>query len=321
MIRAVFVCALLCGLSVGASTLDALYEALDARGIPFDRSVVDEAAMSAALSTVDARAFVVSAEDGRVLATNVAVLVAEHWEQGIGYLGVPELSPGIASNLVRQVSDWERQAGLGVILDLRGTGGDSLASVDYVAGLVADAGEPIYAIQDLKTRVLERHLAFDLDTVSCRVPLVVLVDAETHDAGEVLAAVLKGQGGVMLVGAPTQGDAMVRSSVFIADGLSIVVAYGKVCLSNGDDYDGTGVQLDIPVALDAPPPEIDTSSLNGGNGRPLTEKALQDRELMKRIEKDLVLRRATDILLGLKALGAFNAAPDPVIEDVLPEDK
>ena len=70
MIGAVFGCALLSGLPVGASTLDVMYEALEARGIVVDRQVADRAAASAALATIDARASVVDPVSGTSEQTN-----------------------------------------------------------------------------------------------------------------------------------------------------------------------------------------------------------------------------------------------------------
>ena len=152
-------------------------------------------------------------------------------------------------------------------------------------------------------------------------PLVVLTDNDTHDAGEILTAALRAQRGVMLVGQATRGDVMVRRPVRISDGFVVRVAWGKVRLAGGGDYAGDGVLPDVPVEVREIMPPVDVSSANGVNGHPLTEKALQDRALVKRVGGDLVLRRATDILLGLKALGAFETETVAEGDAVLPEDK
>ncbi len=315
----VFVCALLCGLPAGADSLDALYESLDAQGITYDREQADAAAIGAALAIVDPRAsMVVLDATNAVASTNAPKLVAERWEQDIGYLGITSLTDEIAADIVVQTVAWDAGGIQGVILDLRGSGGESLAAVDRVAGLVATNGTPLYNLKDLKGRVLERHAV--ASSSCCSLPLMVLTDRETHDASEVLAAALQKHGGVMLVGSRTLGDATVRHPLPISENLAVVVACGKVCLGESCNYDGEGVAPDVPVAESWVSPSIDTSSQEGLNGRPMSEKALEDRELMKRIEADIVLRRAADILLGLKALGDSSPLVPVVSEPVEPED-
>ncbi len=315
----VFVCALLCGLPARAGSLDALYESLDAQGITYDREQADAAAIGAALAIVDPRASVVAIGTNVVASTNVPNLVVERWEQAIGYFGVPSLSEAIAADIVVQTVAWDAGGVHGVILDLRGSGGDSLAAVDMVAGLVVTNGTHLYDVKDLQGAVLERHAVES--SSCCRAPLVVLTDRDTHDGSEVLAAALRKQGGVMLVGDKTRGDATVRRPLPISDRLAVAVAYGKVCLGESCNYGGEGVAPDVPVEESWVAPSIDTSSAEGLNGRPMSDKAIRDRELMKRIEADIVLQRAADILLGLKALGDPATSTPVEVEDVRPEDK
>ncbi|MBT3193552.1 MAG: hypothetical protein HN341_13460 [Verrucomicrobia bacterium] len=303
----------------GVGLLDALYDVLDVRGVTYDRSASDLAAVEAALKAVDPRASIVAAGAFDTPPTNVPPLKVEQWDQKIGYLGAPEISLPIASNIAQQVATWEADEGHGIILDLRGAGGQSLAAVDTIAGLVVEDEQHLYHIKDLQGDVVERHRS--RGSAFCKIPLIVLTDCETRDAAEILAAALKKQGRVMLVGSRTLGDATIRRPVPISDQWSAVVAFCEVCLGEACVYDGDGVLPDVPVEVGGTTPPIDMSVKLGPNGRPLTEKALQDRALMQRIGTDLVLRRAADILLGLKALGEFDVAPAVVDEGVRPEDK
>ena len=303
----------------GAGALDALYGVLDAQGLSYDRDLADAAAIKAATAMVDPRASLVVTDTNAVQSTNAAVLVVERWEQGIGYIRVPLLSDDISSNIVDQVTEWDADSVRGVILDLRGADGDSLAAVDHVAGLVATNGTYLYSVKSLQGEELERHTV--QSALYCRAPLVVLTDSATSDGSEVLAAVLRKQGGVMLVGKPTRGDASVRRPHPLSEHLAVRIPFGKVCLGGSGNYDGNGVLPDVPVEEDWVAPTIDVSSEEGLNGRPLSEKALMDRELMKRIEADIALRRAADILLGLKALGDTRLTIPVQVEDMPPEDK
>jgi len=307
------------GMPAQADSLDALYEMLDAQGLEYDRDEADAAAIKAALAIVDSRASIVPTGTNVVVSTNTPQLVVEHWEQGIGYMDVPLLSEEIAADILVQAVSWDAGDIQGVILDLRGAAGDSLAAVDVVARLVAADGAHLYNVKDSKGEVLAQHSVSR--AAHCRAPLVVLTDLETSDGSEVLAAVLRKQGGVMLVGNTTRGDASVRRVQPLSETMAVRIAYGKVCLGEACDFDGKGVVPDVLVEEDWVTPEIDVSSQRGLNGRQLSERALMDRELMKRIEADIVLRRAADILLGLKALRDPGASPAAEAEPVRPEDK
>ena len=314
---AAFVAALVLGTPVMAGSLDSLYEALEKLGATYDVERADAAAFEAALAVVDPRASVVTTNG--VPSTNATALVVEEWEQGIGYFDVPSLSVAVAADLMVQAVAWDAGDIHGIILDLRGADGDSLAAVNIVARLVATSGAHLYNVKNPSGDVLEEHMV--QNSVRCRAPLVVLTDSETSDGSELLAAVLRKQGGVMLVGSTTRGDAAVRRIEPLSPGVAVRIAYGKVCLGEPCNFDGIGVVPDVQVDEGLVTPEIDVSSEQGMNGRQLSEKALMDRELMKRIEGDIVLRRAADILLGLKALGDSEAMPKAETDEVRPEDK
>ncbi len=299
--------------------LEVLYRILTERGVEFDQSKADVAALVAVLESVDPRAEIAVIGTNGVPEYVAPELVADRWEQGIGYLDIPYLSPSLASNVVHTIDKWTASGAEGIILDLRECGGGSLDAVDTVAGLVVPEGASIYAVESPRGEVLAQHTSKGRG--DCEVPVVVLVDRGTRDGAEVLAAALKKQGCVMLVGERTRGDATVRRSVSIASNIAARIAWGRVRMGEDCDYHGEGVSPDVPVDGSSSAPSIDISSGEGINGRPLSEKAIRDRQLMKRIENDFALRRAADILLGLKALGMMAAGELDGDEDVRPEDK
>ena len=291
-----------------AEPLNELYELLESRSISFDREKVNEAAFGAALLYIDPHASLVVADTNAPTALNETELIVDYWSQGIGYLSVPALSLAVASNVVAQVAEWDKSTGVGVILDLRGSGGMDYQAAALIAGMVVGHGEQLFGLRDLADTEFQKVYASE-GAGACGTPLVVLVDGNTHDASEVLAAVLKNRVGAMLIGCPTRGDSMVREQVRITERLSVVIAHARVGFENQYDYEGLGVVPDVVLRASlSAPHKIDVSSAKGLLGRPLSAKALEDRDLMKRTENDVVLRRATDILLGLKALGEFDGS-------------
>ena len=134
----------------------------------------------------------------------------------------------------------------------------------------------------------------------------ILVDKNTRGAAETLAAVLQNCSGVMLVGTATRGDDRFRTPLALAGGKVLYIAVRWVDLGK-DTFNGKGVQPDVVVS---PTAEINTVKdaveEDIGLFSGLTEQAKQDRALNKRIGDDFILRRATDVLLGLKALNIFK---------------
>jgi hypothetical protein len=64
-----------------------------------------------------------------------------------------------------------------------------------------------------------------------------------------------------------------------------------------------GVCPDIEVTGEAGAAALGVPPERQVGGRPLTDKGMQDRELIRRVAEDPTLSRAADILIGLKALG------------------
>jgi C-terminal processing protease CtpA/Prc len=142
---------------------------------------------------------------------------------------------------------------------------------------------------------------------------MVLVNHDTRESAELLAAVLKGRRGIMLIRQATRGDASAREMIPLSQTQGLWMATGRWKVEGRPDYHGVGVLPDIDMAGYVAE-GFTTNALAGETtaGHPLSERAKVDRELMSRVAADPGLRRATEILLALKALRAGPAArPSP----------
>ncbi len=228
----------------------------------------------------------------------------ETWPQGVGYLAVNGLFTNSGAVIAAQVSAWRDTSSVaGVILDLRGAGGTDMESVAAVGSLFARAGDTLLTLQDGRGQPVAIYKAEALQPLAK--PVMVLVDRDTRGAAEALAALLQGTRGAMVIGEPTRGDGRVREVIPLADGRVLYLATRRVALSRAPDYHGTGVEPQVrvadveptaPAADDAQ--ETETPDLFSES----SDQERQDRALNQRIGADAVLRRAADILLGLKAL-------------------
>ncbi len=287
---------------------------LETNAIPFDRARLTAAAMDGMLRVIDPGACRLSAEAAQALvaggepvfgacpaevanATNRPSLDAvELWPEGLAYLKVNTLGPASGSEVLSHLGTLNDRTG--VILDLRGADGADLEAVVALASPFRRAGEPLFVIRDLHGREVAAHSA--TSAVPFRVPLMILTDRGTRGAAEALAACCRGERGIMLIGARTRGEPQLRELLRTPDGQFVYLATRYLAPVGRPSYDGRGVEPDVEVGSMDPGVFV-----NGDSPIPRrvpSAKSVRDHELLLRVNHDVVLRRAVDILLGLKAL-------------------
>jgi hypothetical protein len=310
-----------------ALTLDELIGILATNGIAFDAPGVQSNAVEAVLRAIDPHACILSAEEAdrqarenagfedpvMGLAPTAGVVAAsaprrrdavrplEYLPRHIAYLKVNGLFENSGGALTDPLLAAATGKVMGVILDLRDAAGSDLDAVVATLSLLYPAGDIAFTLRDNRDQEVTRYAANPAPVFS--LPLMVLVNARTADAAELLAAGLKNARGVLVIGAATRGDAALRRAFPLADGRRLRIAVGRLVPARGSDYHGHGVTPDLALAErlagEAPAAE---PPMNTG-GKPLSPEALEDQKLLDRIAVDAALRRAADILIGLQALG------------------
>jgi len=336
--------------SATSATVEDVLRVLEEQGIAFDTNKVFRAAAKSALRAVDFRAMILPAADLDRMTGGDPVDRDETWESGIGYLQARFVAGSFGESVKERLGDCTEKKSAGLVLDLRGAGGGGLDAVDSVASLFVEEGELLYSVKSGQGDILEKHEAGPCtDERKDRVPVMLLVDGATHGAGELLAALLKGRPGIMLVGRRTMGDLGLRTAVPLPGDEVAWLATRWAALGSRQDVEdedppshphprvdygeasegekaSAGVVPDIEVSTHERVHSVKPEDEPGM--RPMSEKAHRDNELMKRVGEDAILRRAVDILLGLQAIGqrgapAEQVAPaDPAASEALPpEDK
>lgn len=98
----------------------------------------------------------------------------------------------------------------GILIDLRGNGGGSLAEATSLTGLFIDKG-PVVQVKDAFGKVEEES---DTDAgVAYNGPLAVLVDRESASASEIFAAAIQDYGRGIIIGEPTFGKGTVQTLI------------------------------------------------------------------------------------------------------------
>jgi carboxyl-terminal processing protease len=139
----------------------------------------------------------------------------------------------------------------GLILDLRGNPGGLLdEAVETSSALLADGPVVTYERRGEPPRQLRVTAPGD-----GRTPLVVLVDAGTASAAEVVAGSLRDRDRAVIVGSRTYGKGSVQEPVRLRDGSVIELTVGRYRTPSGRDLDGAGIDPDVTVSADRPPEE------------------------------------------------------------------
>jgi carboxyl-terminal processing protease len=226
----------------------------------------------------------------------------ETWPQGIGYLKVNGLYTNSGAVIVEQLNTWRGTNCFGAILDIRGADGMDLESVVEIGSLFAHAGDTLFILRDGYNTAVAAYQAKAGQPMDK--PVMVLIDQDTSGAAEVLAGLLSVCKGAMLIGTPTRGDDRVRNIIPLSNDRVLYIATQRIELSKGIAYYQKGVTPHVRVA---PTNTVAIRESDFTDEEPdifsgISEQERQDRALIKRVDGDVILRRAVDILLGLKAL-------------------
>ncbi|HSN97888.1 MAG TPA: S41 family peptidase [Candidatus Nanopelagicales bacterium] len=177
--------------------------------------------------------------------------------EGIGYLRVPVITADLPARATAELQRLEPAGLRAVLLDLRGCPGGDLDAALRLAEDFLPRGAHLATLVDADGDEVPWRARRD---PAWTFPLVILVDAGTASAAEVLAAALRAHGRALLAGGRTFGKASVQSLVRAEGGF----AFGTVarCVVPGATLaDGVGLIPDLHVSgASAPSPDLDADA-------------------------------------------------------------
>ena len=134
----------------------------------------------------------------------------------------------------------------GIVLDLREDPGGFIDQADHVISEFVASGET-FELRDRNAKV-ERHDVSG-EHLATSVPLVVLVDANSASASEIVAGSLQVHQRAKLVGTVTFGKGSVQEDFPLNDGADIHLTVKRWYLPNGQTIDHKGLTPDVTVPL------------------------------------------------------------------------
>jgi carboxyl-terminal processing protease len=157
-------------------------------------------------------------------------------------LGVVELStfsPG-AHGEVREAVEHQLHEGVrGIVLDLRDNGGGLVDEAQLIASIFIPKG----TIVTTRGRTQPTQtLSATGDAISSAIPVVVLVDANTASASEIVTAALQDHHRATIVGTHTFGKGVFQEEEQLSNGGALDITVGEYFTPNGRNLGGGGIK-------------------------------------------------------------------------------
>ena len=148
------------------------------------------------------------------------------------------LAPGLMASY-REMAATNKSKIKGVVLDLRFAGGSDFAAAAAAADCFLNADQPLLECGGVVARSTRKDNAIT-------VPLAVLINSQTSEAAEGLAAVLRQTRAGLLLGSQSAGRAGLFQEFPLTGGGILRIAVGDIKLGDGTVFRG-GLKPDIAV--------------------------------------------------------------------------
>jgi carboxyl-terminal processing protease len=242
-------------------------------------------------------------------------------ESGYGYIRISSFQSGTAADLRKALDQLESENHplQGLVLDLRNDPGGLLDQAVEVADEFINEGLIVYTggrLENQKMR-FEAHK----NNKARSFPIVVLVNAGSASASEIVAGALQDHKRAIVLGEPTFGKGSVQTVIPLNDGSALRLTTSLYYTPSGRSIQAKGIEPDILVKREVPPKTDEEAT---DEIRRIREKDLPrhmenqkpdsgtprsggtQMETQKMLEQDNQLRRALDLLKGYKIMGQMS---------------
>ncbi len=143
----------------------------------------------------------------------------------VGYLPLQQITETSATEVRSAIQELARQGMAGLVLDLRGNGGGYTDQALQITNFFLPRGTEVYSVQS-RDPDPERFLA-PRDPILPDLPLIVLTDAYSASASEIIAGALQDHDRALLVGNTSFGKGLVQSVFPLDNGWALKLTTGK----------------------------------------------------------------------------------------------
>ncbi len=162
----------------------------------------------------------------------------------IGYIRLTEFGRTAEEKLLEALAAVMAQQPAGLIFDLRDNPGGYLDQSVAVADAFLPAGVALF---ERNIRGLDETFSTDDGDAAEEIPLVVLVNAGSASASEIVAGAIQDRGRAVLVGETTFGKGSVQQIHTLADGGELRITVARWYTPNNHSIQDEGITPDIEV--------------------------------------------------------------------------
>ncbi len=177
----------------------------------------------------------------------------------IGYVPVQNFNETSSPELAQQIIRLQNEGARGLVLDLRGNPGGFLDQALEMSSLFLTRGQEILSVRD-RQGIAELHKA-ERDPVAPRLPLVILTDAYSASASEIVAGALQDHDRALIVGTTSFGKGLVQSVYRLDGGYAIKLTTGKWYTPSGRSIQKERKLLDDGQFVEVRPDTMESDSV------------------------------------------------------------
>jgi carboxyl-terminal processing protease len=216
---------------------------------------------------------------------HVKTVQSEYLGNGLGYVRLSSFAESTEAELEQAAHELTAASGrdelLGLVLDLRINPGGLLDSAVQVADAFLDGGVIVTGTGRMRKAQFEQSA--DAGDVLEGVPTVVLVNAASASASEIVAGALQDHHRARIVGEKTYGKGSVQTVMPLGEGSALKLTTSRYLTPSGRSINGTGIEPDVVVHSD----DINRQ-YRGANGRVALRDDAQLLEALRLISYDSI---------------------------------
>ena len=208
--------------------------------------------------------------------------VTSKLEQGVAVISVNEFSRDVGNDVAAAIQEIKRQAGgklTGIVLDLRSNPGGSLDEAVILSDLFLTKGD----IVSQRGRVASENEYYRAETavkgdVAKGMAMIVLIDAGSASASEIVAGALQDQNRALIMGERSFGKGSVQSLYNIDKTHAVKLTTARYFTPSGKSVQEGGIEPDIKVP-----------QLSDPDARRRSELALRESDLRRHLVNEVSL--------------------------------
>ncbi len=201
--------------------------------------------------------FVLTRADVDVQPVTFSGFVGADTTGGVGYVRLQIFTEGAGQDVRAALETLQASQKLtGLVLDLRGNPGGIVQEALEIVGLFVPAGTPVVTLRGREAAVLETFQT-PRPPAAPDLPLVVLMDALSASASEIVAGALQDLDRAVVVGETSFGKGLVQTFQPLPYNTLLKITSGKYVLPSGRlvqrlDYAHDGTETAVPDSLRRP---------------------------------------------------------------------